>query len=79
MKTQKKRTVMGLPSINRRIREQEKDPEIKTLMDRASLRIEISRAIKTARKGAGLTQLELARELGKTQAQIGRLESLRDQ
>ena len=79
MKTKKKRSVKDLPSVNGFIRDQEKDPEMKILMDRASLRIEIARAIKTARKRAGLTQAELAKELGKTQAQIGRLESLRDQ
>ncbi len=78
MKTKKKRSVKDLPSIRPFIRGQEKDPEMKVLMDRAGLRIEIARAIKTAREKAGLTQAELAKELGKTQAQIGRLESLKD-
>ena len=78
MKKITKRNVKDLPSIGPFIREQEKDPEMKVLMDRAGLRIEIARAIKTARERAGLTQAELAKELGKTQAQIGRLESLRD-
>ena len=78
MKTKKKRRVKDLPFINPFIRQQEKDPEVKALMDRAGLRIEIARAIKTARERASLTQAELTRELGKTQAQIGRLESLRD-
>ena len=78
MKKITKRNVKDLPSIGSFIREQEKDPEMKVLMDRAGLRIEIARAIKTARERAGLTQAELAKELGKTQAQIGRLESLRD-
>lgn len=78
MKKITKRNVKDLPSIGPFIRKQEKDPGMKVLMDRAALRIEIARAIKTARERAGLTQAELAKELGKTQAQIGRLESLRD-
>jgi DNA-binding XRE family transcriptional regulator len=78
MKKITKRNVKDLPSISSFIREQEKDPEMKVLMDRAALRIEIARTIKTAREKAGLTQAELAKELGKTQAQIGRLESLSD-
>lgn len=48
MKKITKRNVKDLPSIGPFIREQEKDPEMKVLMDRAGLRIEVARATKTA-------------------------------
>ena len=76
-KTLKER-IKELPSINEIIREHEREPKFKGLLDRARLRVAVARAIKTAREKAGLTQAELAEALGISQPMIGRLESLQD-
>src|SRR3970040_50243 len=73
-----KELLKELPSINEIIREHERDPKFKVILDRARLRVAVARAIKTAREKAGLTQAELAEGLGISQPMIGRLESLQD-
>ncbi len=79
----KKRTVKErvkkLPSLDEIVREHEREPGFKTLLDRALLRVAVARAIKTVRERAGLSQAELAEALGVSQPMIGRLESLKDQ
>lgn len=74
----KKKSLKELPSLEEMIKEQEKDPEFKGLMDRFRIRVAVARAIKLAREKAGLTQEELAEALNLTQPVIGRLESLKD-
>ncbi|MFQ5780346.1 MAG: helix-turn-helix transcriptional regulator [Nitrospiria bacterium] len=74
----KKRSARDLPSVDPYIRKQEKDPEVKALVDRAQLKMEIAYAVKMAREKAGLTQAELADALGITQSIIGRLEGMKD-
>lgn len=70
--------VSSYPTLKEYIKEQEKDPEFKDLLDRSRLRVAVARAIKLAREKAGLTQAELAKALNTTQSVIGRLESLKD-
>lgn len=78
----KKKTVKDrikeLPSINEIIREHEREPGFKMVLDRARLRVAVARGIKAARGKAGLTQAELAEALGISQPMIGRLGSLQD-
>jgi len=74
----KKRSARKLPSINPYICKQEKDPEVKALMDRVQLKMEIAYAVKKAREEAGLTQAQLAEALDTTQSIIGRLEGMKD-
>lgn len=78
----KKRTVKErvreLPSLDEIVREHEREPGFKAILDRARLRVAVARAIKTAREKAGLTQAGLAKALGISQPMIGRLESLKD-
>lgn len=60
------------------INKQEKDRELKTLLDKARLRVAIARQIKIAREESGLSQSELAEALGISQPMIDRLEGLKD-
>lgn len=70
--------IKELPSLDEIVKEHEREPGFKTLLDHARLRVAVARAIKTAREKAGLSQAELAGALGISQPMIGRLESLKD-
>ncbi|MBI5198374.1 MAG: helix-turn-helix transcriptional regulator [Nitrospirae bacterium] len=71
--------IKDFPSIEDIIKEDERsDPEFKTMLERARLRVAIARQIKIAREKAGMTQAELAQALELPQSVIGRLEGLQD-
>jgi DNA-binding XRE family transcriptional regulator len=70
--------IKDLRSHKEVIKEVERDPEFKNLLDRARLRVAIARQIKQVREKAGLTQAELAEALKMSQPMLGRLESLKD-
>ena len=74
-----KEKINRLPTATDWIRKEEKkDKSFKVTMDRLRLRIAIVKAIKAARQQANISQAALAQALGVSQAQIGRLESLKD-
>ena len=50
------------------------DPEYRTAYDKLGLEFEIARAVILARKGAGLTQQQLAQRMNTTQSAVARLE-----
>ena len=50
------------------------DPEYRTAYDNLGPEFEIARAVILARKGAGLTQQQLAQRMNTTQSAIARLE-----
>ena len=71
--------IKEFPSIEDIIKKKEKsDPEFRTGLERARLRVAIARQIKIAREKAGMTQAELAEALELPQSVIGRLEGLKD-
>ena len=78
MKKSLKDRIKELPTLDEMIEKDLADPEFAAEYQRASLRTAIARASKTAREKAGLTQDQLAHQLGVKQAQVGRLESLKN-
>ena len=50
------------------------DPEYRTAYDKLGPEFEIARAVILARKGAGLTQQQLAQRMNTTQSAVARLE-----
>src|SRR5581483_10704298 len=78
MKKSLKDRIKELPTLDEVIEKDLTDPKFAAEYERASLRVAIARATKAAREESGLTQKEVADQLGVKQAQIGRLESTKD-
>lgn len=70
--------IKDLPTIDDMLEENLKDPEFAREYEKATLRIALARAARLAREKSGLTQAQLADQLGIKQAQIGRLEGSND-
>ncbi len=66
-----KKTKDAVAMLNRRM---EKNPRLKQLVEEERVNYQAALEISQARKKAGLTQAELAREVGTTQSVIARLE-----
>ena len=78
MKKSLKDRIKELTTLDEIIEKDLTDPKFAAEYERASLRVAIARATKAAREESGLTQKEVADQLGVKQAQIGRLESTKD-
>ena len=52
-----------------------RDPELAALVEEERRRLQLAEKIRSARQAAGLTQAQVAKQIGTTQSAIARLES----
>jgi len=79
MRRGKVQDIKKLADLKDVIKEHEKKPGFKTLLDEARLRLLMAHEIRRMREKAHLTQGQLARAIGVSQPLIGRLESVKDE